>query len=210
MPHDNRSNFVQFLTSADNALPVLEILKNADNIRAALLSQFWKRLYARIEKQRPTRFRTSRLDSAIEIEDIMKGEYGAYIRLFLKEPPKNGLSLFYQIEHRLCKKSLAFELYYGLYYSESEVKENSPMLALKEVKDLELRQRELEFDEFNPSWHGLKYLGSFTGRDEFLENDLGAPGALPQSIADNFWNYIEQTHELVAKANRALETYSKK
>lgn len=193
---------VEFLTDPKNLRGVLEVIRHRDAVRSVLLSRFWNRLHELLRSQLPAELADAQPDwGGVFKPERMLDKY-VFIDLHLKASRLKKQALFYRIEHEAGQRH--HDLYFGIHWREP-VKSRSPVLIQREVKAVETRQRELEFEfDNNPSWFGWKYVKKYAGLDDLFAEFTEEPDSLLDEVSKSFLQHVHQTYRLVIEANKSI------
>jgi hypothetical protein len=128
------AKLINFLTNTENVPGVLEVLRNSNAIRQALLHQFWKALRARLEEKEPKEIERM---GAVWSEDVAVehslDEY-VFIDLYLSGSDTHAQGLAFRIEHYCSPR--VYELYFGLHWTK-RIEADATLLSSAEVRSVE-------------------------------------------------------------------------
>ena len=193
---------VEFLTAPENLRGVLEVMRHSDAVRCLLLSRFWKSLHERLQAQLSAELADAQPDWDVVFKPERMLDKYVFIDLHIKSSRLKKQALFFRIEHEAGPRH--HDLYFGLRWREP-VEAGSSVLTHQEVKAVETRQRELEFEfDNNPLWLGWKYVKKCGSLDDLLTEFTEEPEPVLDDLSKPFLQHVQQTYRLVIEANKNL------
>ena len=199
-PHDPILNFV---LRKENLPATLDILKRADEIRRALLQTFWDALLSHLKTTTPRRLAKLRHMQWVfwpSGEGCGASEYELYFTD--ARFPKQGQHLNYCVQHYVSGSS--FDVGYGIMWDEQEPTKSH----IQQMPQVEKLRQSLNVDIFTSSsawWLGRAGLFQENAVEEFLKRYAKNASQVERKVSEDFWQLVDDTFDLVAEANRAIQ-----
>ena len=202
MPNLLDKSTLQFLTQNENLPSVLTLFRYRDAILDQLLRNFWVGLQSHIQKSIPRKLQGLVLDIDPTVEK-MTDKY-AGLRYCDAGMDDHDEYIYYFIDHEMWSGKR--RVLYGLgWWTESDNLPKTSLTKLPQV--IQARQRMVDLG-FTPSKHSLGWLElsdlAEESAESFLMNHAFDPQGAYSQIAESFFPMVEETYELMLKANEAI------
>jgi len=202
MSHKPNTALIDFLTNSKNLSATLEVIAQADEVRAVVLSRFWTTLDAQLRSGRPVEIQKAKPFWTNDLASERLADKHIGIGLHLESSQDQQQALCFQIGQDAGPKY--YDLYFGLHWTQ-RIEGNSTVLANRKLASLKehLQKYEFRFDDQN-EWYGWKYLKRYANRDDFLSEFSEKPKLILDAMSQSFWQYVSQIYTLVIKANASI------
>jgi hypothetical protein len=198
--HDPILNFV---LRRENLPATLDILKRADVIRRDALRMFWDSLLSALKATTPrqlTKRSNMRWVFWPSHEKSDANYYGLYFADSRFAKPSQYLS--YCVRHYISGSS--FEVDYGIMWEKQEPTKS----RIQQMPQVEKLRQSLNADIFTSSsswWLGKAGLFRENSAEEFLKRNAEKTTEVKRKVCQDFWQLIDDTFDLVAQANQAVQ-----
>jgi hypothetical protein len=201
MTKNAEASLLAFLTSKENLPFVVEILQKGKQVRRLLLSEYWKALHHYVQVNMP---KLPGLPATMEWlppeEDELDAKHTSlwFWNSSLKQQPQY---LSYAIYHERSGNML---YQYVCLMWEDDVPASSALHELKTVADLGKHLVSEDFKKGN-MWFRYKEVSHYASVEDFMASIITCEkDSILRQMSESFWSLVEDTSEMVVKANEEI------
>lgn len=199
--HDPILNFV---LRKENLPATLDILKRAKEIRRAVLQTFWDSIRSHLKATTPPRlakFGYMRWEFWPSHERSGDTEYCLYFRDARFAKARQHLT--HCVQQWMTESS--YEIKYGIQW-EMEEASASRLRKLPQVEKLRQSLNDEIFKTTGLSWWcGRAKLFQEDSVEDFLKKHTANSSQIKRKVSQDFWQLVDDTADLVAEANHAIQ-----
>lgn len=186
---------VKYLTKRENLPYTLDILSRGDEIRRYVFSEFWREECQKLRSSAPKSLRSHKLEWALwPGENKMDSESaGIYMWPSQFNGQTQGIDFSVAVDRNQS-------LFFGLSWEKAP---KSSLLRLPSVSKLIAFLAEKKF-RMTTWWLGWKYIRRNEDVDGLLLDYANDRDAIHRQIQESFWPFVEDTYDMVVKANKAV------
>ena len=192
-PHND--DLIKYLTRRENLPFTLDILSQGDEIRRHVFCEFWREAHQNLLGSIPKTLRSQKFESALWPGGKKMDSESAGVYLWPSDFTKQSQAINF---------SVAIDKNHSLFFGLSwESAPKSSLLKLPSVAKLVAFLAAKKFRQ-TTWWPGWKYINRNEDVDGLLLSYAKDRDMIYRQIQESFWPFVEETHDMVVKANKAV------
>jgi hypothetical protein len=195
MNTSQNDELIRYLTSEGNLRCTLDILSRGDEIRRHVYREFWRETQNKLRGSVPKSLRSRKLEWALWPGENKMHTESAGVYIYPAEFSRQSQGINFSVAIDINQS-----LFVGLSW------EDAPKSSLLQLPSIAKLRGFMVKNDFKPTkwWLGWKYVIHIRERDELLVNYAKDREKIYRQIEESFWPFVEETFDMVVKANKAV------